>query len=71
MKIQVYSWTAQSRQKSFADKRRRPLEFNVSDKVFLKVSPTKDVKIFGVRGQLSPRYIGPYKIIKRLNPVAY
>ena len=70
-KIQEHIKVAQSRQKSYADKRRRPLEFQVGDKVFLKVSPTKGVKRFGVRGKLSPRYIGPYEIVERLNPVAY
>ena len=70
-KIQEHIRVAQSRQKSYADKRRRPLEFQVGDKVFLKVSPTRGVKRFGVRGKLSPRYIGPYEIIEKLNPVAY
>nr|CAD1832666.1 unnamed protein product [Ananas comosus var. bracteatus] len=51
--------TAQSRQKSYADKRRRELEFQAGDHVFLKVSPTKGVKRFGIRGKLSPRFIGP------------
>jgi len=62
---------AQSRQKSYADKRRRPLEFQVGNKVFLKFSPTRGVKRFGVGGKLSPRYIGPSEIIERLNPIAY
>ena len=70
-KIREHIRIAQSRQKSYADKRRRPLEFQVGDKVFLKVSPTKGIKRFGVRGKLSPRYIGPYEIIDKLNPVAY
>ena len=70
-KIQEHIKVAQSRQKSYSDKRRRPLEFQVGDKVFLKVSPTKGVKRFGVRGKLSPRYIGPYEIVERLNSVAY
>ena len=70
-RIREHIKVAQSRQKSYADKRRRPLEFQVGDKVFLKVSPTKGVKRFGVRGKLSPRYIRPYEIIEKLNPVAY
>ena len=55
--------------KSYADKRRRPLEFQVGNKVFIKVSPTKGIKRFGAQGKLSPRYIRPYEIIEKLNPV--
>ncbi|KAI3748391.1 hypothetical protein L6452_11427 [Arctium lappa] len=62
---------AQDRQKSYADKRRKPIEFQVGDKVMLKISPWKGVVRFGKRGKLSPRYIGPYKIIKRVGEVAY
>ncbi|GJT72416.1 putative reverse transcriptase domain-containing protein [Tanacetum coccineum] len=53
---------ARSRQKSYADVRRKPLEFEVGDKIMLKVSPWKGVVRFGKRGKLSPRYIGPFKI---------
>ncbi|GJZ53125.1 putative reverse transcriptase domain-containing protein [Tanacetum coccineum] len=60
-----------SRQKSYADVRRKPLEFKVGDKVMLKVSPWKGVVRFGKRGKLSPRYIGPFKILSRVGPVAY
>src|ERR1051325_4630347 len=63
--------TAQSRQKSYIDIRRRDLEFEVEDWVFLKVSPMKGVMRFGKKGKLSPRYIGPYKIIKRFEQVSY
>ncbi|GJX87562.1 putative reverse transcriptase domain-containing protein [Tanacetum coccineum] len=63
--------TARSRQKSYADVRRKPMEFNVGDMVMLKVSPWKGVIHFGKRGKLSPRYVGPFKIIKRIGPVAY
>ncbi|GJY66427.1 putative reverse transcriptase domain, ribonuclease H-like domain, aspartic peptidase domain protein [Tanacetum coccineum] len=59
------------RQKSYADVRRKPLEFEVGDKVMLKVSPWKGVVRFGKRGKLSPRYIGPFKILSRIGPVAY
>nr|GEX05505.1 reverse transcriptase domain-containing protein [Tanacetum cinerariifolium] len=60
--------TACSRQKSYADVRRRPLEFNVADKVMLKVSPWKGVIRFGKRRKLSPRFIGPFKILERIEP---
>ena len=62
---------AQDRQKSYADIRRRDLEFEVGDKVFLKVSPTKGVMRFNQKGKLSPRYIGPYEIVNRIGTVAY
>ena len=51
---------AQDRQKSYADKRRRDLEFEVEDRVFLRLSPWKGVVRFGKRGKLSPLYIGPF-----------
>nr|CAD1818592.1 unnamed protein product [Ananas comosus var. bracteatus] len=63
--------TAQSRQRSYANKRRKDLEFAVGDRVFLKVSPMKGVKRFGLRGKLSPRYVGPYEVLERIGPVAY
>ena len=62
---------AQDRQKSYADLKRQPIEYNLGDKVFLKISPWKGVLRFGKRGKLSPRYIGPYKVIERVGPVAY
>ncbi|KAL5569385.1 hypothetical protein UlMin_025960 [Ulmus minor] len=63
--------TAQSRQKSYAAKQRRPLEFQVGDSVFLKVAPMKGVLRFGKKGKLSPRYIRPFKILERICKVAY
>ena len=62
---------ARDRQKSYADTRRRPLEFQVGDRVMLKVSPWKCLIRFGKRGKLNPRYIGPFKILARVGPVAY
>ncbi|KAD7478305.1 hypothetical protein E3N88_01441 [Mikania micrantha] len=62
---------ARDRQKSYADKRRKPLEFQVGDRVLLKVSPWKGVIRFGKWGKLNPRYIGPFEITKRIGPVAY
>ncbi|GJZ43322.1 putative reverse transcriptase domain-containing protein [Tanacetum coccineum] len=63
--------TARSCQKSYADVRRKPMEFNVGDMVMLKVSPWKGVIRFGKRGKLSPRFVGPFKVIERIGPVAY
>nr|GEW24331.1 putative reverse transcriptase domain-containing protein [Tanacetum cinerariifolium] len=62
---------ARDRQKSYADVRRKPFEFQVGDKVMLKVSPWKWVIRFGKRGKLNPRYIGPFKIIAKVRTVAY
>ncbi|XP_058002206.1 uncharacterized protein LOC131179392 [Hevea brasiliensis] len=62
---------AQDRQNSYADLKRRDIEYYVGDKVSLKISPWKGVILFGKRGKLSPRFIGPYEIIERIEPVAY
>ncbi|GJV26617.1 putative reverse transcriptase domain-containing protein [Tanacetum coccineum] len=59
------------RQRSYANIRRKPLEFQVGDRVMLKVSPRKGVIRFGKRGKLNPRYIRPFKILERIGPVAY
>ena len=67
--IQERLKTAQSRQKSYTDVRKRPLEFEVDDCVYLKVLPMKGVMRFGKKGKLSPQYIGPYKISKRVGNV--
>jgi hypothetical protein len=63
--------TAQSRQKSYADVRRRDLEFAVGDEVLLKVSPIKRIVRFDIKGKPSPRYIGPYLITARVDSLAY
>nr|GFB48434.1 putative reverse transcriptase domain-containing protein [Tanacetum cinerariifolium] len=62
---------ARDRQKSYADLKCKPMEFQVGDKVMLKVSPWKGVVRFGKRGKLNPRYVGPFKLIKRVGSVAY
>jgi hypothetical protein len=62
---------AQTRQKSYADIRRRPLQFQVGDFVYLRVSPTRGIQRFGVKGKLPPRYIGPFEILEICGPVAY
>ena len=63
--------TAQSRQKSYYDNSRRKIEFEVGDMVFLKVAPMKGVMRFGKKGKLSPRFVGPFEILKRIGKVAY
>ena len=63
--------TAQSRQKSYADRRRRPLEFEVGDHVFLKVMPKRGVIKFDKRGKLASRYIEPFEILEKVGTVAY
>jgi hypothetical protein len=56
---------AKSRQETYANKRRRPLEFEVGNHVHLRASPLKGVKSFGVKGKLAPRYIGPFPILEK------
>ncbi|GKD11063.1 putative reverse transcriptase domain-containing protein [Tanacetum coccineum] len=58
-------------QKSYADNRRKPLEYEVRDRVLLKVSPWKGVIRFGTKGKLVPRYVGPFEILERIGPIAY
>ncbi|GKF18270.1 putative reverse transcriptase domain-containing protein [Tanacetum coccineum] len=62
---------ARDRQKSYADVRCKPLEFQVGDKVMLKVSPWKEIIRFGKRRKLNPRYIGPFKVLAKVGTVAY
>ncbi|GKC59236.1 hypothetical protein Tco_1086834 [Tanacetum coccineum] len=62
---------AHDRQKSYADKRRKPLEFSVGDHVLLKVSPWKGVVRFGKKGKLAPRFVGPFEITERIGPLTY
>ncbi|GJT71899.1 putative nucleotidyltransferase, ribonuclease H [Tanacetum coccineum] len=62
---------AQTRQKSYADRHRRALEFQPGEHVFLKVSPTRGVRRFGIKGKLSPRFIGPFEILDRVGEVSY
>jgi len=68
--IQKHMEAAQARPKSYADRRRRPLEFEVGDFVYVKVSPMKGVNCFGVKRKLAPRYVGPYQIIEKSGKVA-
>ena len=63
--------TVRDRHKSYADDRRRDLQFEIGDRVFLKISPWKGVFRFGKRDKLSPRFIGPYEIVSKVGPVAY
>ena len=63
--------TAKSRKKSYADIRRRPLEFEAGDHVFLKVMPKRGVIRFEKQGKLSPRYIGPFEVLERVGAIAY
>jgi hypothetical protein len=62
---------AQTQQKSYADKRRRDLSFDTGDFVYLKVSPMRGTRRFKVKGKLTPKYVGPFKVIDHKGEVAY
>nr|GFC19653.1 putative reverse transcriptase domain-containing protein [Tanacetum cinerariifolium] len=62
---------ARDRQKSYADLKCKPMEFQVGDRVMLKVSLWKGVVRFGKQGKLNPRYVGPFKLLERVGDVAY
>ncbi|GJX61116.1 hypothetical protein Tco_0294016 [Tanacetum coccineum] len=62
---------ARDRQKSYANLKRKPMDFQVGDNVMLKVSPWKGVVHFSKRGKLNPRYVGPFKVIEKVGDVAY
>ncbi|GKC14677.1 putative reverse transcriptase domain-containing protein [Tanacetum coccineum] len=62
---------AQDRQKSYADRKRKPMKLEVGDKVMLKVSPWKGVVWFGKRGKLNLRYVGPFRVLAKVGKVAY
>ncbi|GKC73271.1 hypothetical protein Tco_1119154, partial [Tanacetum coccineum] len=62
---------AHDRKKSYADLKRKPMDFQVGDNVMLKVSPWKGVVRFGKRGKLNPRYVGPFKVIEKVGEVSY
>jgi hypothetical protein len=63
-------WVAQTRQKSYTDNR-RPLDFEEGDHVYLKVSPLHGISRFKVKGKLSPRFIGPFRVFRRVGEMAY
>ena len=69
--IQKRLLTAQSRQKSYDNRRRRPLEFEVGDHVFLKVMPKRGVVRFVKQGKLALRYIGPFEVLERVGTISY
>jgi hypothetical protein len=69
--IQENLRAARSLQESYTNKRHQPLEFTVGDHVYLKVSPMKGMKRFGMKGKLAPRYIGPFPILEKCGNIAY
>ncbi|GJY57992.1 hypothetical protein Tco_0457884, partial [Tanacetum coccineum] len=71
VQIKLRMQATHDRQKSYANLKRKPMEFQVGDKVMLKVSPWKGVVRFGKREKLNPRYVGPFKVLKRVGDVSY
>nr|GFB07754.1 putative reverse transcriptase domain-containing protein [Tanacetum cinerariifolium] len=71
VQIKQIMQAARDQQKSYADLKCKPMEFQVGDKVMLKVSPWKRVVRFGKRGKLNPRYVGPFKVLEKIGKVAY
>jgi hypothetical protein len=70
-RVQENLKAAKSRQETYANKRRQPLEFKAGNRVYLRVSPMKGMKRFGINGKLAPRYIGPFPILEKCENVAY
>ena len=62
---------AHSQQKSYADSKRKEVAYEIGDRVYLRVSPLRGVKRFGVKGKLVPRFVGPYRVLERMGEVAY
>ena len=62
---------AYSRQKSYADTKRKEVVYEIGDRAYLCVSPLRGVKRFGVKGKLAPRFVGPYRVLERMEEVAY
>ncbi|GKB49518.1 hypothetical protein Tco_0900271 [Tanacetum coccineum] len=71
IKIKQRMQAARDRQKSYADLKHKPMEFQVRDSVMLKVSPWKGVVRFGKWGKLNPRYVGPFKVLEKVGSIAY
>ena len=61
----------QSRQKSYVESKRKEVVYEIGDRAYLRVSPLRGVKCFGVKGKLAPRFVGPYRILERMGEVAY
>ena len=62
---------AQSRQKSYADSKRKEVVYEIGDRAYPRVSPLRGVKRFGFKGKLAPRFVGPYRVLERMGEVAY